>query len=140
MAEHTWTAVAERIKSSPVVLGLGALVLVVGLLKSLVSDVGALVQGIQPLCWGYADAYVSVNGAFRKEGEHWFEYQGGERLYEFEERARRDGHLYLVNLTERENEPLWRNIVVRLPRCGGIPKVNAKNPPEWVALHDVWRE
>jgi len=139
MAEQKWLAMADRIRSNPVVLGLSAIAVIVTFLKTLIGDVSALVQTVQPLCWGYADAYVSVNGAFKKEGDRWVEYHGGVRRYEFEERGRFDGELFLLNLTEREDEPNWRDISVRIPRCGGAPEVNSKLPPEWVKLDKVWR-
>src|SRR5262245_53254425 len=130
----------ESAQVEPIVLTLSLFVLGVGVLKTFVTDVGALVREVQPLCWGYAASYVRVNGAFRREGERWFEYQRGVRRYEFEERGRHDGTLFLLNLTERDNEPNWQDISVQIPRCGGNPQVNSKTPPEWVKLDYVWRE
>ena len=92
-----------------------------------------------PDCYSYANVYDKPGSSFRKEDAVWREYpsDGGAPVFTFREIQRTREHIDLLNLTERPNEPDWKNLMVRLPVCGGTARLMFPNRS--LDLAEVWR-
>ena len=120
----------------------GAVATIFGLVVGASNVVPVIKAGLNiPDCNTYATVYWSPWSYFKQEGDVWREYplNGGQHRYEFKEFSRTRESIVLHNLTFRDNEPLWENLMVRLPVCGGAAELGRGIPQHWEHLAEIHR-
>ena len=92
-----------------------------------------------PRCLSYAEIYHHAAGHFDKVGAQWVEHPPYDGLnhFRFDESHRDRDYIYLLNLTPRAGGR--KDMLVRLPACGGTAQWTYQNPQQWTDLYTVWR-
>jgi hypothetical protein len=97
-----------------------------------------------------ANMYTYKTGRFEKRGSTWFEYKGPEVVFKFVEPSTlteliRDArYIYIADDTRKEPESTGnetqrdrREMIVRIPRCGGQADWTWSNPLDWIPFQIV---
>jgi len=130
------------VKSNPFIVLVGVLTTLFGLIASANNGIPVILKWFnRPDCFTYATVYRTTWSYFKHEGEFWREYpaNGGLHSFEFREVDRNPNYIYLLNLTERPDNPNWTTLTVQIPVCGGMAKITAGIPEHWGDLGLVWR-